>query len=81
METARVRAKFYSLLEASALCLAVTVACQSQIGARVKQRASERLIVYFNFPHVIAAYNREFVPYRIVADKLKPDSPAAHLRK
>ncbi|MBA2339882.1 MAG: hypothetical protein H0V88_05775 [Pyrinomonadaceae bacterium] len=37
------------------------------------------LIVYFDFAHVIAAYNREFVPYRVVADYLKPDSPAARL--
>ncbi len=39
------------------------------------------LIVYFDFTHVIAAYNRQFVPYRVVADDLKPDSPAARLRR
>lgn len=35
------------------------------------------LTIYFDFPHVIAAFNRNFVPYAAVKDLLRPDGPAA----
>lgn len=35
------------------------------------------LYVYFDFPHVIAAYDREFIPYRVIKEQLDPRGPAA----
>jgi hypothetical protein len=35
------------------------------------------LIVYFDFPHVIAYFDKNFVPYSVVKQFLKPDGPAA----
>jgi hypothetical protein len=37
------------------------------------------LMIYYELPHVIAALDRNFVPYSVIKDKLKPDSPAARL--
>ena len=37
------------------------------------------LMVYFDFPHVIAVFDRTFVPYTVVKDYLKPNGPAARL--
>jgi hypothetical protein len=37
------------------------------------------LMIYYELPHVIAALDRNFVPYSVVKDKLKPDSPASRL--
>jgi hypothetical protein len=35
------------------------------------------LVVYFDFPHVIAYFDKNVVPYGIVKQYLKPNSPAA----
>jgi Deacetylase PdaC len=35
------------------------------------------LTVYFDFAHVIAVFDKTFVPYSVVKDYLKPDGPAA----
>ncbi|MFN2599213.1 MAG: DUF3298 domain-containing protein [Pyrinomonadaceae bacterium] len=35
------------------------------------------LVIYYALPHVVAVFDRNFVPYPVVKDKLKPDSPAA----
>jgi hypothetical protein len=35
------------------------------------------LIVYFDFPHVIAYFDKNFVPYSIVKQHLKPGGPAS----
>jgi hypothetical protein len=35
------------------------------------------LVVYFDFPHVIAAFDKNIVPYSVVKAYFKPDSPAA----
>jgi hypothetical protein len=39
------------------------------------------LMIYYDLPHVIAAFDRNFVPYSAVKNYLKPDSPAASLAK
>ena len=39
------------------------------------------LVVYFDFPHVMAAFDRTFVPYGVVTDHLKPNGPAARFQK
>jgi hypothetical protein len=35
------------------------------------------IIVYFDFPHVIAYFDKNFVPYSVVKQYLKPNGPAA----
>lgn len=35
------------------------------------------LAVYFDFPHVIAVFDKTFVPYSVVKQYLKPNGPAA----
>ncbi len=35
------------------------------------------LLIYFDFPHVIAAFDRNFVPYAAVKDLLRADGPGA----
>lgn len=35
------------------------------------------LLVYFSLPHVMAAFDRNFVPYAAVKDQLRADGPAA----
>jgi len=35
------------------------------------------LVIYFDFPHVIAAFDKNVVPYSVVKAYLKSDSPAA----
>jgi uncharacterized protein DUF3298 len=35
------------------------------------------LVVYFDFPHVIAYFDKNIVPYSVVKQYLKPNSPAA----
>jgi hypothetical protein len=35
------------------------------------------LVVYFDFPHVIAAFDKNVVPYSVVRQYLKPNGPAA----
>ena len=35
------------------------------------------LLIYFDFPHVIAAFDRNFVPYAAFKDSLRADGPAA----
>lgn len=35
------------------------------------------LMIYFDFPHVIAVFDKNFIPYTVVKDYLKPDGPAA----
>ncbi len=35
------------------------------------------LVVYFDFPHVIAVFDRTVVPYNVISEYLKPNSPAA----
>jgi Protein of unknown function (DUF3298) len=37
------------------------------------------LIVYFDFPHVIAYFDKNLVPYSVVKQYLKPNSPAARV--
>jgi hypothetical protein len=39
------------------------------------------LVVYFDFPHAIAAFDRTLIPYRIVNEYLKPNSPVARFDK
>lgn len=39
------------------------------------------LVVYFDFPHVMAAFDRTFIPYGVVTDHLKPNGPAARFQK
>ena len=34
------------------------------------------LMVYLDFPHVIAVFDKNFVPYNVVAQYLKPNGPA-----
>jgi hypothetical protein len=35
------------------------------------------LVVYFDFPHAIAVFDRTLIPYSVVNEYLKPNSPAA----
>ncbi len=35
------------------------------------------LVVYFDFPHAIAVFDRTVVPYNVINEYLKPNSPAA----
>jgi hypothetical protein len=35
------------------------------------------IIVYFDFPHAIAYFDKNFVPYSVVKQYLKPNGPAA----
>ncbi len=37
------------------------------------------LVVYFDFPHVIAVFDRTLVPYSVVREYLKPNSPPARI--
>lgn len=37
------------------------------------------LVVYFDFPHAIAAFDRTLIPYNVVNEYLKPNSPAARI--
>jgi hypothetical protein len=39
------------------------------------------LVVYFDFPHVIAVFDRTFIPYSVVNEYLKPNGPAARIQK
>jgi hypothetical protein len=39
------------------------------------------LMIYYDLPHVIAAFDRNFVPYSAVKNFLKPDGAAAALAK
>ena len=39
------------------------------------------LVVYFDFPHVIAVFDRTFIPYKVVNDYLKPNGPAGRIQK
>ena len=39
------------------------------------------LVVYFDFPHVIAVFDKTFVPYSVVSEFLKPDGPASRIQK
>ena len=36
--------------------------------------------VYFDFPHVIAVFDKNFVPYSVIKEYLKPDGPAARFQ-
>jgi len=38
------------------------------------------LVVYFDFPHVIAYFDKNFVPYSVIKDYLRPDGPAGRYR-
>lgn len=38
------------------------------------------LVVYFDFPHVIAAFDKNLVPYNVVKQYLKPNGPAARFQ-
>jgi hypothetical protein len=35
------------------------------------------LVVYFDFPHAIAYFDKNFVPYSVIKEYLKPNGPAA----
>jgi hypothetical protein len=37
------------------------------------------LMVYFDFPHVMAVFDKTFVPYSVVSDFLKPDGPVSRI--
>jgi hypothetical protein len=37
------------------------------------------LVVYFDFPHVMAVFDKTFVPYSVVSEFLKPDGPASRI--
>lgn len=39
------------------------------------------LVVYFDFAHAIAVFDRTVIPYNIVSEYLKPDSPVARIFK
>jgi hypothetical protein len=39
------------------------------------------LVVYFDFPHAIAVFDRTLSPYSVVSQYLKPNSPAARIYK
>jgi hypothetical protein len=39
------------------------------------------LVVYFDFPHVIAVFDRTLVPYNVVREYLRPNSPPARFYK
>ena len=39
------------------------------------------LVVYFDFAHVMAAFDRTEVPYSVISQYLKPNSPAARFYK
>ena len=36
--------------------------------------------VYFDFPHVIAVFDKNFVPFSVIRDYLKPNGPAARFQ-
>ncbi len=38
------------------------------------------LVIYFDFPHVIAAFDKNLVPYSVVKEYLKPNGPAARFQ-
>jgi uncharacterized protein DUF3298 len=38
------------------------------------------LIIYFDFPHVMAFFDKNFVPYSVVSEYLKPDGPASRFK-
>jgi len=38
------------------------------------------LIVYFDFPHVIAFFDKNLVPYSVVKQYLKPNGPTARFQ-
>ena len=38
------------------------------------------LMVYFDFPHVIAVFDRTLVPYSVIKDYLQPNGPAARFQ-
>jgi hypothetical protein len=38
------------------------------------------VVVYFDFPHVMAYFDKNFVPYSIVKEYLKPNGPAARFQ-
>jgi hypothetical protein len=35
------------------------------------------VVVYFDFPHVMAYFDKNFVPYNVIREYLKPNGPAA----
>lgn len=39
------------------------------------------LVVYFDFAHAIAVFDRNLVPYSVIKDYLKPNSPASRFNK
>jgi hypothetical protein len=39
------------------------------------------LVVYFDFPHAIAVFDRTLIPYNVVSEHLKPSGPAARFYK
>jgi hypothetical protein len=39
------------------------------------------LVVYFDFPHVIAVFDRTFIPYSVVNEYLRPNNPATRIHK
>lgn len=39
------------------------------------------LVVYFDFPHVMAVFDRTLIPYNVVNEYLKPSGPAARFQK
>jgi len=39
------------------------------------------LVIYLDLPHVIAVFDKNFIPYSAVKDYLKPNSPAARFTK
>ena len=38
------------------------------------------LVIYFDFPHVMAFFDKNFVPYSAIREYLKPDGPAARFQ-
>lgn len=42
---------------------------------------SKGLMIYYDLPHVVAVFDRNFVPYSVIKDKLKLDSPVARLAR
>ena len=44
-----------------------------------QQRTAKGLNIYFDFPHVMAVFDKAFVPYSVVKRFLKSTGPAARV--
>src|SRR5258706_16387780 len=52
--------------------------CMDQLSEKMNWGLTPKgLVVYFDFPHAIAVFDRTVVPYNVINEYLKPNSPAA----